>query len=75
MTATTMRRRPYPGHDPSGRLTGWAVVVLLHLLIGWALMSGTARKGLESIKKPIEAEYVLERARKKWDKALRNLAK
>ena len=60
MTATTMNRRRYPGNEPSRRLTGWAVVVLLHILIFWALVSGTARKGLEIIKKPLEAAVIQE---------------
>ncbi len=60
MSATTMNRRRYPGNEPSRRLTGWAVVVLLHVLILWALVSGTARKGLEIIKKPLEAAVIQE---------------
>lgn len=55
-----MNRRRYPGNEPSRRLTGWAVVVLLHILILWALVSGTARKGLEIIKKPLEAAVIQE---------------
>lgn len=60
MSATTMNRRRYPGNEPSRRLTGWIVVVLLHILILWALISGTARKGLEIIKKPLEAAVIQE---------------
>jgi protein TonB len=60
MTATSMNRRRYPGNEPSRRLTGWAVVVLLHIVILWALVSGTARKGLEIIKKPMEAAVIQE---------------
>ena len=60
MTATTMNRRRYPGTEPSRRLTGWIVVALLHMLILWALISGTARKGLEIIKKPLEAAVIQE---------------
>jgi protein TonB len=60
MSATTMNRRRYPGNEPSRRLTGWAVVVALHILILWALVSGTARKGLEIIKKPLEAAVIQE---------------
>ena len=55
-----MNRRRYPGNEPSRRLTGWIVVVLLHILILWALISGTARKGLEIIKKPLEAAVIQE---------------
>lgn len=60
MSATTMNRRRYPGNEPSRRLIGWAVVVLLHALILWALVSGMARKGLEIIKKPLEAAVIQE---------------
>ena len=60
MTATSMNRRRYPGTEPSRRLTGWGVVVLLHIVILWALISGTARKGLEIIKKPLEAAVIQE---------------
>jgi protein TonB len=60
MTATSMNRRRYPGNEPSRRLTGWAVVVVLHVVILWALISGTARKGLEIIKKPLEAAVIQE---------------
>ena len=60
MSAATMNRRRYPGNDPSRRLVGWIVVVLLHILILWALISGTARKGLEIIKKPLEAAVIQE---------------
>lgn len=34
--------------------TGFVVVVLLHLLIGYALVSGLARKAVELVKKPIQ---------------------
>jgi protein TonB len=60
MSATTMNRRRYPGNEPSRRLTGWAVVVVLHIVILWALVSGTARRGLEIIKKPLEAAVIQE---------------
>ncbi|MDB5945312.1 MAG: hypothetical protein JWQ33_338 [Ramlibacter sp.] len=60
MSATTINRRRYPGTDPSRRLTGWIVVVLLHVLILWALISGTARKGLEIVRKPMEAAVIQE---------------
>lgn len=60
MTATSMNRRRYPGNEPSRRLTGWAVVILLHVVILWALICGTARKGLEIVKKPFEAAVIQE---------------
>lgn len=47
---------------PSGlsRHTGLAVVLLLHVLIGWALASGLARKAVEIVRKPIEARLIQE---------------
>ena len=60
MSATAMNRRRYPGNEPSRRFTGWAVVVVLHVMILWALISGTARKGLEIVKKPLEAAVIQE---------------
>lgn len=44
-------------YKPKGggrKSTGFLVVVVLHLLIGWALVSGLARKAVEVVKKPIE---------------------
>jgi protein TonB len=50
----------YEQRDPSRRLKGIIIVVLVHALIGWALISGMARKGLNLIKKPLEAVVVQE---------------
>lgn len=55
-----MHRRRYTGADPTRRTIGWAVVVLVHVVVGWALISGTARRGLEIIKKPLEAAVIQE---------------
>ena len=41
----------YQPHDPSRRYRGLAVVAGLHVLLAWALVSGTARKGFEILKK------------------------
>lgn len=60
MSATSMHRRRYTGADPTRRTIGWAVVVLVHVVVGWALISGTARRGLEIIKKPLEAAVIQE---------------
>jgi protein TonB len=47
---------------PSGhsRRTGLAVVVLLHVIVGWALASGLARKAVEIVRKPVEARLIEE---------------
>ncbi|WP_374669430.1 energy transducer TonB [Ramlibacter sp.] len=59
MTTYTHSRR-YPGSDPRRRMVGWIAVVAFHLFVGWALVTGTARKGLEMIKKPMEAAVIQE---------------
>ena len=59
MSGALLSRR-YSPQTPGRRYTGWAVVVVLHILIAWALISGTARKGLELIKKPLEAAVIQE---------------
>jgi protein TonB len=50
----------YGTQDPSSRVKGIVIVVALHVLIGYALASGMARKGLELIKKPLEAVVIQE---------------
>jgi len=50
----------YGTRDPSSRVKGIVVVVVLHALIGYALVSGMARKGLDLIKKPLEAVVIQE---------------
>jgi protein TonB len=46
--------------DPSRRVKGLIIVVALHILLGYALVSGLARKGLNMIKKPLEAVVIQE---------------
>jgi len=60
MNAATLHRPRYRGSDPRRKAIGWGVVVAVHGLIGWALVSGTARRGLELIKKPMEAAVIQE---------------
>ena len=43
-----------------GNAPGIAVVVALHVLLGWALVSGLARKVVEVIKAPIETRIIEE---------------
>ena len=50
----------YQPKDQSKRYTGIIFVVLLHALLGYVLVSGLARKGLEIIKKPLEAVVIQE---------------
>ena len=50
----------YKPKDPKRRFTGIAIVVAFHLLLGWAIVSGTARNVLVAIKKPLEAVVIQE---------------
>lgn len=50
----------YEQRDPSRRFKGIAIVVVVHIVIGWALISGTARDGLNLVKKKMEAVVVQE---------------
>ena len=46
--------------NPSKKFTGFAFVVLLHLFIVYALVTGLARKVVEVIKQPIETKIIEE---------------
>jgi protein TonB len=50
----------FESRDPSRRIKGLIVVVALHAFLGYALVSGMARKGLNFIKKPLEAVVIQE---------------
>ena len=50
----------YQASDPAVRYRGLAIVAVLHIFLAWALISGTARKGLEILKKPLEAVVIQE---------------
>lgn len=60
MTATSPHRPKYPATDPGRKTAGWLAVIVLHIIIGWALVTGTARKALEIVKKPMEAAVIQE---------------
>jgi periplasmic protein TonB len=57
---TSLHRRQFRSADPTRRMIGWIVVFLVHVVVLWALITGTARKGLEIIKKPLEAAVIEE---------------
>jgi len=59
MTAAP-RPAAYGNPDPASRVKGIMVVLALHVLIGYALVSGMARKGLDLVKKPLEAVLIQE---------------
>jgi periplasmic protein TonB len=46
--------------DPTRHLIGFTVVVLVHLLVIYALVTGLARKAVEVIKKPLTATIIEE---------------
>jgi periplasmic protein TonB len=46
--------------DPKRHLVGLSVVVLLHIVVIYGLMTGLARKAVEVIKKPVSATIVEE---------------
>ncbi len=60
MSTAAVNHRRYRASDPKRRLTGWSLVLIVHLVVGWALVSGTARRGLDFIKKPLEAAVIQE---------------
>ena len=47
----------------SKHLTGFAVVVLIHVLLFWAVSSGLARKAIEAVKGPIETKVIEEKVK------------
>ena len=44
--------------DPTKHLIGITIVVLAHLLVIYALVTGLARKAVEVLKKPLTANIV-----------------
>ena len=50
----------YTQRNPTKNLSGIALVVILHIIIGYALVSGLARKVVEVIKAPIETKIIEE---------------
>lgn len=44
--------------NPGKHLTGLTVVVVLHVLLGWAVLNGLARKVIDVIKAPIETKII-----------------
>ena len=46
--------------DNSRRLKGIALVLVVHLVVGYVLVSGLARQGLTLLKKPLEAVLIQE---------------
>lgn len=59
MNAISMAYRFEP-REPSRRVKGLVIVLALHALLGYALLSDMARKGLNLIKKPLVAVVIQE---------------
>jgi protein TonB len=55
-----LHHRKYGQKDPTRRAIGWAVVIVVHAIVLWALITGTARDALKIIKKPLEAAVIQE---------------
>jgi periplasmic protein TonB len=49
-------------HNPKRNLTGITVVVLIHILLGWAVISGTGVKMVAKLAEPVVAEIIEEKA-------------
>ena len=47
-------------HDSGKRLTGLVVVVVFHIILGYALVQGLARKIIEVVRQPLETKIVEE---------------
>lgn len=61
MNMNTVGLHPvYRPKDPSKRYKGIALVIGLHVLLIWGLISGTAHDALKIIKKPLEAVVIQE---------------
>ncbi len=61
MNTNTLGLHPvYRPKDPSKRYKGIAIVIGLHILLLWGLISGTAHDALKVIKKPLEAVVIQE---------------
>ena len=50
----------YKPKDQSRRFKGIAVVVGIHVFLVWGIVSGTAQKAINAVKKPLEAVVIQE---------------
>ena len=46
--------------DPTRHLIGITIVIVVHVLVIYALMTGLVRKGIEVVKKPLSATIIEE---------------
>ncbi|MDB5871265.1 MAG: hypothetical protein JWQ07_707 [Ramlibacter sp.] len=55
-----LHHRKYGQKDPTRRTIGWVVVAVVHAIVLWGLVTGTARDALKIMKKPLEAAVIQE---------------
>ena len=55
-----LHHRKYGQKDPTRRVIGWVVVAIVHAIVLYGLVTGTARDALKIIKKPLEAAVIQE---------------
>jgi len=58
--AVPLHHRRYGAKDPKRRLVGWAVVAVVHAIVLWALISGTAHDSVKSARKAMQAVVIQE---------------
>lgn len=46
--------------NPSKHMVGLGIVIVMHIILGWALLNGLARKVVEVVKGPIETKIIEE---------------
>jgi protein TonB len=46
--------------NPTRHMVGFGVVIVLHIILGWALLNGLARRVVEVVKGPIETKIIEE---------------
>ena len=46
--------------NPTKHMVGFGVVIVMHIILGWALLNGLARKVVEVVKGPIETKIIEE---------------
>jgi protein TonB len=60
MSAAGMHPQRYRGSGPGARAAGWAVVIAVHVAIGWALVSGTRRQEPDRASQALQAVVIQE---------------
>jgi protein TonB len=58
--ALSMNQAPSLGYAPRRSMTGFGIVVVLHLILFWALANGLAQRLVEVVKQPIQTRLIEE---------------